>query len=374
MENTKDVFAIIVEQPFTLKEKNKMFLDPKTAYPIFALSLCAFVFVITATIVTSANLPIGSDTYFHLNVARLYGQGNFSGAFAYIQSINQMPFYPPVYHFLIAPIALSSDPYTGLRILEMIFLPVTFALTAWVVWKFHGPKAAFISGLVLMGGWAFLDGAIQARPESIDLLLYPLILWGLLSVQKKYTAFFSALTVYNHGLAALTNIFGFAIKKLRENTWRKTIILVVISIIPIIALSLYFFGGAMKQWATYTPTENPQEALFWTYPPWIFFYAGISLLGWIFFFKKPQSEIESLLRWGLVGNLVMLPFWADRWLQYSSIPLAMLVGINISRWHDKKLYIVLAAIFIGAWIYMSNFLLIAIFHGYWQPERFVPAG
>lgn len=348
-------------------------MDTKMVYSVFALSLCTFIFILTATIVTSAALPIGSDTYFHLGISRLLGQGNFTGAIDMMFTVNQSP-YPPLYHILIIPVAISPDPYTGLRILEMIFMPTTFALIAWLMWKQSGPKAAFISGLVLIGGWAFLDGAIQARPQSLDMLLYPLILYAILASRKKWTAFLSTLTVYNHGFAALANIWGIAVKKLREKTWRKTIVVTVIAILPIIILSLYYFGGAMRQWATYTPTENPQEALFWTYPPWIPFYAGLSLMGWFFMFFKPKTELETLLRYGLVGNLIMLPFWADRWLQYSSIPLAMLVGLNVARWHGKKLYATLAIVGIGAWIYISSFLWISLLGGWWQPSRFISLG
>lgn len=367
-------------------------INVKDIYAVCALGLCAFVFVLTSFIILSVNLPLGSDAYFHLQLSRLYAQGNFTGAFDFVQQVNKMPFYPPIYHLLIAPIASSPDPYTGLRILEMIFLPVTFALIAWLMWKVSGPKAALISGLVLIGSWSFMDGAIQARPESLDLLLYPLILWAALYTRKKWFAGLAIATVYNHGFAALTNIIGIAIKKLREkksqtdvlqggktftyptHPWRKTMLISTAIITPIIVISLIYFTGAMQQWATYTPTENPQEALFWTYPPWIPFYAGITIMGFIFVFKKSQTELETLLKYGLAGNLIMLPFWADRWLQYSSIPLAMLTGLGVARWHGKKLYITLAVIGIGAWIYISNFILISLFAQWWQPGRFLGGG
>jgi hypothetical protein len=369
-------------------------MNTKLFYSVLALSLVTFVFVLTSVIILSEPLPLGSDAYFHLQLSRFIGQGNWTGAINLMFTVNKSP-YPPLYHILIAPIAISSDPYTGLRILEMLFLPITFALMSFVVWKHIGSKAALISGLVLISGWAYLDGAIQARPESLDLLIYPIILYAILSQRKKLSGILSALTVYNHGFAAFSNIWGIAIKKLREHTdinagldwqtkqikiempkypWRKTIILTLIAITPVLIISFYYFGGAWQQWATYTPTENPQEALFWTYPPWIPFYAGLSLMGWLFIFKKPQTQLESLLRYGLVGNLIMLPFWADRWLQYSSIPLAMLVGINVSRWYGNKLYITLAIIGIGAWIYISFFLLNSLTHNWWQPAKFVPLG
>jgi hypothetical protein len=345
--------------------------DTKAFYSVCALALCAFVFVLCVFIITSMELPLGSDAYFHLKLSQLYGQGNFTGAFNFVQQVNQQPFYPPLYHFMILPVSMSGDPYTGLRLLEMIFLPLTFAATAWVMWKLVSPKAALITGLVMLGSWSFMDGAIQARPESLDLLLFPLIVYAAVKAKKKWFSALSIITVYNHGFAALTNVIGIALNRFKQKSWRKTLIAATIIIIPIILLSLYYMEGSMKQWATYTPTENPQEALFWTYPPWIPFYAGITLLGIIFCFKKGKTELETVLKWSILGNLVMLPFWADRWLQYSSMPWAMLVGTAISRWHGKKLYVALAVIAIGAWIYISFFLMISVNGGWWQPGRFI---
>lgn len=347
--------------------------EPQQLYKIFTIALITFVFVLTSLIILSMNLPLGSDAYFHLGLSRFIGQGNWTGAIDMMFSVNQSP-YPPLYHILIAPIAISPDPYTGLRILEMLFLPVTFMLVLWLTNKADGHKAALITGLVLIGSWSFLDGAIQARPESLDLLLYPLILWAALYTRKKWFGALSAITIYSHGFAALSNMWGIGLKLFKQKQWRKPLILTVLVVLPIIIMSFYYFDGAMKQWATYTPTENPQEALFWTYPPWIPYYAGITLMGFAFLIRniirKDESELENLLKWSIFGNLIMLPFWADRWLQYSAIPLSMLVGLGVSRWHGWKLYLVLFAIALGSWIYISNFLLISYYGQWWQPGHF----
>jgi hypothetical protein len=357
--------------------------NTKQFYSTLAIALIIFVFVLTAIIVTSEPLPLGSDAYFHLQMGIDYWQGNFTGVSNLMFGVNHY-FYPPFYHIIVlAPVALSPDPYTGLRILEMIFLPLTFLLVAFVTWKTSGPKATLISGMILLGGWAYLDGAIQARPESIDLLLYPLILYALLTSRKKWVGALAAITIYNHGFAALSSILGFAVKKLQEKTWRKTITYTLLITAPIIILGIYYFTGAWQMWATASPVENPQESLFWTNPAWIFFYGGLSLLGWIFVIKptyqyiryrKTPTQLETLLCCGLFGNLLMLPFWADRWLQYNTIPLAMLIGLNVSQWHGKKLYITIAAIAIGTWIYVCFFLLTSFYHNWWQPARFVPLG
>jgi hypothetical protein len=347
-------------------------MNTKVFYSVLTLALCVFVFVLTAHIILSMPLPLGSDAYFHLKLAIFLEHGDLVGWWNYMFSVNHY-FYPPIYHVLIIPF-IAADPYAGLRVLEMSFLPVTFAAIAWITWKLSGPKAALITGLILIGSWSFLDGAIQARPESIDLFLYPLIVWAAVYNRRKWFSVFGIITVYNHGFAALSNIIGIALKKFKETQWRKTLLVSTLIILPIIIVGLYYFPGAWKQWSTYTPTENPQEALFWTTPwPWIPYYSGLTLFGFLFIFRKGKTETETLLSWGLIGNLIMLPFWADRWLQYSSIPLAMLMGMAVSRWHGWKLYIILIVIMAVAWAYISQFLLISFTKQWWQPGEFIPA-
>ncbi len=346
-------------------------MNTRMFYSVIAIALCVFIFVLTSFIVTSEPLPLASDPYFHMQISRLYAQGNWTGAFNYIQSVNQIPFYPPLFHVLIIPFVLQ-DPYTGLRILEMIFFPVTFTLIAWLMWKQAGPKATVITGLILLGCWSFLDGTLQARPESLDLLLYPLIIMALLKAKKKTFVALAVASIYNHGLAALTNVIGFAVKKLREKTWRKTILAATLITLPILILSAYYFTGAYSMWSSFRPTENPQETLFWTMPwPWIPYYSGLTLFGFAFLLLKSKTEFETLLKYGIIGNLIMLPFWADRWLQYSSIPLAMLMGIGASRWHGWKLYLFLGVVALVAWAYVSQFILISLQHSWWQPGYFI---
>lgn len=364
----------------------------KQFYTTLTIALTVFVFTLTIFIVSSMPLPLGSDPYFHLEIGRLYGTGNITGALDYIQTVNITPFYPPLYHVALIPISYLPNPLDGLRILEMFAMPLTFTFTMYLLWKNSGPKAALIAGLILMGSWSFIDATLQARPETIDLMFYPLMLIAILGTKKKTFAALAIATIYNHGIMAITNIWGWLPKLLhkQENgythwndktlldafkihmpkqTWLKTIIIITLITLPITTLTAYYFTDGWQMWATTNPTENPQEVLFWTNPTWIPFYAGITLIGFAFAIKKAKTELESYLKWGLLGNLIMLPMWADRWLQYSTIPLACLVGLEVARWHGKKLYITLAAIGIGAWIYICFFLWTSILGGWWQPGK-----
>lgn len=376
--------------------------NTKQFYATLSIALIVFVFILSIAITLSAPLPIGSDPYFHLEIARLYGTGNFTGAFNYITSVNQIPFYPPLWQTLLIPIAISPWPLEGLRIITMFAMPLTFLFTSWLLWKQSGPKAAFIAGLVLLGSWSFIDGVYQARPETLDLMFYPLMLMMILAVKKKTFAGLALATIYSHGVMAVMNIWGWIPRLLKEKeqsnsvwgtqtmeqafkftpkyrrTWLSTIALVTAISSPILILTALFFAGGWSMWATTAPQENPQETLFWTNPSWIPFYAGITIIGFAFCFtgaldwfkRRSLTELQTYLLWGLLGNIVMLPLWADRWLQYSTIPLACLVGLEVAKWHNKKLYATLAVIAVGAWIYISFFLFNTYTHNWFQPGAF----
>lgn len=274
--------------------------------------------------------------------------------------------YPPLFHLALA--TTLSNPYLYARVLQVLFLPCTFALTLWLVYKHGNSKAAAITGIVLFSCWSFWDGALQVRPQSLDLLFYPLIVLALLETKKKTFSALSLATIYSHGIAPLSAIYGLTIPKLREKTWHLTLLLSALAIIPILAISVYYVPGAFKMWGPTAQSANPQEYMFWNAPhAFIPVYAGATLIGIPFMFKRGKSQFETLLCYGIIGSLIMLPIWADRWLQYISIPLACLAGLGISRMEGKKL--ALTGIFLMSFLlfYLYYFLMLSVFHAWWQP-------
>jgi hypothetical protein len=344
-------------------------MNTRQFYSALTILLIIFVFALTFFIISSEKLPLGSDTYFHLKLARLYTSGNFTGAISTMFQTISYP-YPPFFQLVVlSPVALSSNPYLGLRILEALFMPLTFLVTLWLVWKHASPKAALFTGIALLASWSFVDGTLQARPESLDLLLFPIVAYAMLEARKKTAGAASTIMVWSHGLASLSSLFGMFVLKLKDKAWRRTFLYVAIATSPIIALSFIFFGGAIATWGIgQTQSSNPQQWMFWHNPfPWIIYYAGLSLLGIPFLLRRHKTRLETLFTYAFIGNTAMLLFWADRWLQYSVIPLACLFGIGVSRWHGKKLYIVLAVSVIILALYISVYYLTSLHGLWWQP-------
>jgi hypothetical protein len=347
----------------------------KVTKPLFFCVLLVVVaFATTLAAVLSTKLPIGSDYYWHLNLAKSVASGNINGAVNFVLSPsgNSFPYglYLSVFHFALVPTVWSGQPYLFAQILQVLFLPCTLALTIWIVYRFGNPKAAVYTGMTLLASWAFFDGALQVRPESLDLLLYPLVVAAILGVKKNQFIAYTLVASYNHGLAAISMIYGLVATKLRDKSWKKTITIALLAVLPVIIVSVLYVQGAFSKWGGAGLTENPQEVLFWADPTFIPYYMGATFIGLFFLFKREKSGFEKLVLWGFIGNLVMLPLWADRWLHYASLPLAILTGLGITglQSQNKKMVLVLS-IFTILIVYVASYFSFSLGIGgrFWQP-------
>ena len=338
-------------------------------YSALTIILIALVFALAIIIVTSVPLPMGSDVYFHLSIAKAYAAGNFAQAWNIM--FKEIHFFYPFFYqaVVLFPVAIIPDPYLGLRILEILFMPLTFTATLYLVWKHASQKAAFFTGAALLASWSFIDGTLQARPESLDLLLFPIIVYAVLEAKKKTAGIASSILIWSHGLASISSVFGIFIYKLKDKAWRKTLIIVALVATPILILTTIYYQGAVATWVVgQTITSNPQQYTFWHNPfPWILYYCGLSLLGIPFLFRKGKTQLETIMTYAFIGNTAMILVWADRWLQYSVIPWAVLFGVGVSRLHGKLLYLFLGVTTITLALYVSIFLETSIFHLWWQP-------
>lgn len=338
-------------------------------YKLLCALLIAIAFSVSIYALSSVAKPIGSDFYFHLQIASYIAKGDLVSAWALPFKIILFPYGFLLFHFALSPLVLSGNAFLWAKVLEALLMPTTFALTLYLVIKKANAKSSFITGLCLLGSMAFVDGTLQLRPETFDILLYPLMLFAVLSVKKKSFITLALLTIYSHGLAALVNIYGVAVKLLRERQWRKTIMVGLIGSLPVILLSIYYIEGAFKEWFTLAGANNsnPQQTLFWTNPFFIPFYSGLTLIGFVFLFKRHKTYFESLLSWGIIASAIMIPFWADRWLQYITIPLSCLVGLGLKDTSTKKLILILPFLLAISFLYILNFYLLSTNHQWWQP-------
>jgi hypothetical protein len=285
-------------------------------YSTAGIYLSGLCLAIAATLVTP--MPIGSDYYFHLQVSREWLSGVFAMFGQTAMTINQFPYFS-ILHFLLIPSILTHMEYALARYYQVAFYALSLGLTMSLAKRHGGDKEATFTGLILLGCFAFTDAAIQVRPQSLALVLLPLALGFYVSDQRGgFAASFIAL-VYTHGVAALSLIYGLLASKLRASDWKKTVLLTGLIVLPIVAVSLVYAGGAWGKWSGMDASS--QESIFWAAPQvFVPLYEGALLmafpiLGYATATWKRQSSYVQMLVITSLGSLPMLVLWPDRWLQ-----------------------------------------------------------
>lgn len=338
-----------------------------------SLAFLVFLYALGLSLAASINtpMPIGYDFYFHLDVAKIWASGN-NGMFSdLVFRFNQFP-YPPVFHWLLVPSVWLNCAYYWSRILQIIFFAGTLGLTMLFVSRHGGgAKPAVLTGLIMLCSNAFYDSALQARPQGLDMMLLPVALGAILSMRRKRFSLASIASIYNHGLAAISLYLFIGIAYLRKKVWRKAILLTALAVLPIIITSFYYSHGAFTKWSGHTDTN--QERLIWTNPlSFISLYSAASLLGFIYLAKtildpKFRSEFTVLLSIVIVGSSIMILFWADRWLQYMTVPLSCLAGYGFSR--SKVLFIVaIQGVFVLFMLFAINYWWVTATQNWWYPH------
>ena len=297
----------------------------------FCIVILCVAFVCTLSASLSVPLPIGSDTMWHLNIANIIFRDGFVAGWDYTLGQNLFPYGLLLFQCCESVFYFVGEPVLFVKVLQVLFLPFTLGLTMLVVYRYASGKAAVYCGMFLFGSWAFMDGALQVRPESLDLLFYPLLLGAVLVGARWRFVGLAVVAVFSHGVAALSMFVGWVVVKFRVKCWRWPLIVGVLLVLPVLVMSVFYVGGAFVKWGGAPVNENPQEVLFWSDPSFVPYYMGAGLLAVPFLFRKNKSLLEWLAVYGLVGNLVMLPLWADRWLHYVSLPLAIVGGVGLAE-------------------------------------------
>lgn len=337
-----------------------------------ALIVLYITFVATFTTASiTAQYPIGSDyPNFHIKIAELYANGE-NGMFSpLVFEVIRFP-YPPIFHLLLVPSVWLGFPNEMGLALEIILPAVSYLSFLLLVRKFRGENAALLGGLILFASTSYMDGVFQPRPNSLDLALMPVMLLFFLTDKPKSYLATAALMVYNHGAAAAAATYTLPLHKLKQP---KLLAATILIILPIAALTLYYFSGALTTWSGHD--ENLQEPLIWSSPlTFIPKYAGATLLGFIAAaaiipqWKKTDLFDRTLILM-LAGLTIMIPLWADRFLQYAAIPLAALAASYFIKKPKLKISIYGLALFLFIY-YMVMMWQNTLMCNWWVDPKYI---
>lgn len=305
---------------------------------------------------------IGADIHFHLDLARIWAQGENGMMSSRAIDINKMP-YPPLFHWLLVPgVWLGMERVWGL-ILQAVFYPLALWLTLNLMKDEAGYSKALMSGLLLVGSLAFYDRVIQAQPQALDASLYLLALYGLIKGNHSIFVIGCSCLVLNHGVVGLALcggllIRGFSLKR------KKVVFLSLLIILIILFPSIpYFLSGMVRMGG---PSTNAQEVALRSSPLiWGSYYLGGALLGL-------PALIQTSRKWGalkehqksclltVISLALMIPFWPERFLSYAALPLILLAAseLPIDRLVWVSPFLVLHTVNPWLWLASSGFHVI----------------
>lgn len=348
-----------------MKEQIKVWLLNKLHIFLLFVSLIYLVGLILASALTP--IPIGTDVYFHYDVARHYANfelGMFSDT---VLEMNQFP-YPPLYHLLLVPSIWAGLENVFARLMQICLPFLIYLSTVIFIGKLTNPKTQLITALLLTSTMGFVDGTIQARPQGLSMILVPVALYFYIKrADNKFVASSAAVT-YTHGIAGLANLWTLMIYGFLKKHWTKTFIKLTIVLSPILLSTILYVGGAMSKWGGMFDTY--QEYLIFTEPfTMIPYYSGMTLIGWIYLLYNlatwsKRDMLEKTLCLSLIGLTIMIPLWADRFLQYSTLTLACLSAIGLAK-SSKAQKIVLPLIVLMYVLVMANLYWITFTNNWW---------
>lgn len=308
---------------------------------LFLPVLLAFAITVPLTYVNGLN--IGVDIFFHLKIAESWASGQLGMFSNVVMNENHFP-YPPLFHFMLVPGVWLGIESLWTSVFQVALLPCAVASFMFLVYKLRGVTSAFYGGLLLLGSVAFLDRVIQPQPQALDFVLLPLAFYYCLKKLDGKFCLVSVLMVWNHGLVSLAALGGALLAQIKRRRWKVLLVFLLGSSFILGVSAVYLYSGLGNYGAR---VDTNQEYLFWHDSYFVPEYAGLLSLGfvvggWMIYQRikgKPLSAVSKLALLTIASTAVMIPVWADRWLQYCSIPLALLIleGAHEANWKVQLL-------------------------------------
>jgi len=312
---------------------------------ILALALSYLVALTVASTFTA--IPIGIDVHFHFDVAAIWARGQNGMFSSRVLELNLFP-YPPVFHWLLVPSVWFGFEFLMAKFLQVALPFGIFLATIMFMSRHTNPKATLLTAMFLVSTIGFTDGTIQCRPMGLSIMLVPLALHSIIESNGKQFVVSNSLIAYTHGIAGIANTWLPSLHRMFNRKMSKTIAVTVLVLSPLVIVSAIYFGGALNKWGGHMDTY--QEYLVFTQPfTMIPYYAGFSLIGWVFVAQtllrwSKSSDFERVITLSVLGLTVMVPFWADRFLQYAIIGLSCLAGAGIAK--NRRLFYILVPLMV----------------------------
>lgn len=288
-------------------------------------------FLISVFIALYYRVPIGEDIHFHLKIVQEFVDKGILGWFSdTAMQQNKMP-YPPFLHIVL----LAVPP--------IVIQCCLFPLAVWSFSRLYTGKDRLLAGVLVMGSYAYIDRVIQVNPQAITMILLPLAIRFYLNVEENKSGFIAAssLMIWNHGLVALSCLGGMFFLMLNRRQY-KVLALILLLSSPVLATTIYYLPASLGKFSS--GFENNQERQFWNNPSLFtalyqrLISTGFILVAALLMRRRAVTEMEKVSLMTLLSMALMVIPWADRFVQFSTIPLSILIMEDAAKrkWKGRE--------------------------------------
>jgi hypothetical protein len=324
--------------------------------------LVGFIFGSMVFLSISTPYPNMRDSWFHILVARAWYRGELGMVSPVVMDINMLP-YPPLYHLMLAPfVATEASAITAQKVAQTLLYPLSLLGLMLLAGKYVDDNTAFIFGLLLTGTY-FAFGMMQARPQSVEVLLFPVSLWALLEKKTKTFIGSTVAMFYLHSPFSIAMSLGMMLYTFVRDKKDIKFWAVIFLAAPMVLFQVsYFFDpDVVARWVTSGDLGIYTETMEFLANPalWLVNGLGLSLfalpaLPYFMVKWKQSSELDKLMLYSFIGFFIVLPVWYMRVFHFAVIPLAYFMAKGVMLQERKVMYILIAIVLLqAAWFTLT---------------------
>jgi ABC-type cobalt transport system substrate-binding protein len=299
----------------------------------------------------SSIYPDGRDVWFHILVARAWSKGTNGMVAPVVMEINNLP-YPPLFHFLLLPfVGTVESSLLAAQAMQLIFYPLGTLLLMLLVRKYCGSRFSLLFGLALVGTY-FTFNQLQARPQSLEVLFYPVSVWALLENRTKTFILSVAIMFYTHSPISIGLTLGLVVYAFMQNRKDMKVWASVLAVAPIVLYQAGFMFNRVffNRWLAVGDTGVLVETQAFVSNPlfWLMNGLGLNMIAfaavpWLLYKWKLQSRFTHVMLYSFFGMLVLLPTWYQRILTFAMMPFAFFTVLSIKNIKNRNVRILLVA-------------------------------
>jgi len=337
-----------------------MELKPKIYELLIALIVISL-FTQMLTLSFLSPYPDGRDAWFHILVARAWLKGMNGMISPVVIELNGLP-YPPLFHLLLVPfVANLETALLAAKTMQLIYYPLGTLLLMLLVRKYSGSKMATVYGLCLVGTY-FAFTQMQARPQSLETLFYPIAVWSLMENRKKTFILSNVVMFYIHSPISLAFILGLMIYAFRQDKRESKIWITALIIAPLVVYqATYIFNQVFfDRWFAAGDLGILDETKQFLSNPlfWLLNGLGLNIISFatippLLYRWKSQTRFTQIMLYSFFGMLIVAPTWYQRTLTIAIMPIAYFTALTVLGIKNKYLKIILLGALISQAVWFS---------------------